>query len=129
LTADQLAVWSGAHQPRARRRGLQPLTPTEQAEFAPFADVLHRAKAAGFRGRHTIIDSRHGDSSEISEIKISRERAGVVEVIVFRSQRWAQAFRMPAGAALLQRPAELEASPARLLDLVLAGTWPEKKDR
>jgi hypothetical protein len=129
VTADWVAGCSRAVQSHTPSGGLEPLTPTEQDEFAPFADVLHQAKAAGFRGRHAIIDSRHGDKDEISEVKIARERAGVVEVIVFRSQRWALAFRVPAGVALLQSPAELEGCPARLLDLVLAGAWPEKTDR
>lgn len=124
LSADELAVWSHASPAGTRRPALKPLTAAEQAEFAPFAAMLERAKAAGFRGRHAVVDSRHR-SVDHSELKMFREHGGVIEVIVIRSERWAQAFRCPAGASLLERPVELEGTPGWVLDRVLAGEWPE----
>lgn len=128
LTDQEQAVWSHLHGGGGRRGWLQPLTPAEQAEFAPFAQVLARAKDAGFRPRHLISDARQRPRQDDSELKVVRERPdGSREVIVFRSHRWAQAFRVPRGAPLLGRP-ELEDEPGRLLDLVLAGAWPEAEE-
>ncbi|MGH3904821.1 MAG: hypothetical protein ACRDTE_11605 [Pseudonocardiaceae bacterium] len=125
LTDQERAAWSNLHGSGSRRGRLQPLTPVEQAEFTPFAEVLARAKDAGFRPRHLISDARERPHQDGSELKVFRERPdGPTEVIVFRSHQWAQAFRVPRGAPLLGR-FELEEEPGRLLNLVLAGAWPE----
>lgn len=127
LGEQELAVWSHLHRPGKRRPGLRPLTPAEQAEFAPFAAVLERARNAGFRGVHLVLDGR-GKDENLSELKVFRERADrPTEVIVFCSTKWAHAFRVPRGVALLGE-VELEEEPGQLLDLVLTGAWPEKRE-
>ena len=126
LAERDLAVWSHLHGPSPRRGRLEPLTPAQQAEFAPFAAVLQRARDAGFRAHHLVLDARHGKDEDASELKVFRHRpGGPIEVIVFVSHQWAHAFRVPRGAPLFG-PVELEEEPGRLLDLVLAGTWPER---
>jgi hypothetical protein len=125
LTATETAVWSHIHCSHPPG-GLEPLTADEQAEFEPLAAMLRRAKDAGFRGRHAIIDSRHrAGHHDASEIKMTRRRPdSTIEVIVIHSAQRAQAWRMPPGTALLQAPAELDDEPGALLDLVLTGAWP-----
>lgn len=113
-------MWSHLHgsPPFGTSRGV--LAESERPEVAAFAAVLRRAKAAGFVGRHRVIDSRERDTDD-SAMTLTRDIGDVTEVVVLYG-KWGEAFRVPKGAAP-KGAMELEEEPGRLLDLVLAGQW------